>query len=201
MTGRFAKCPFDEWTPADSKAAIAEGWDLFDCEGKADIERHDDKTPFKGDDEAIDHVVRRALAGDRRAAKAIFLHGHRTDKEVFLPPSLLDGDPRKVAVWGKDLAGPDEVCQEVLPSELNRLLRARVVTHDHTKYLLADGKTWEDVDAVIGDEADEPGPAWACDDCGDVNDEQDMGTETDVDGFICPSCGSGKVKLVEDNQN
>ena len=47
----------------------------------------------------------------------------------------------------------------------------------------------------------QPGPPWVCDDCGAVNDEQDMEAETDVLGLICPDCGSGHVRLVEECGN
>jgi hypothetical protein len=86
------------------------------------------------------------------------------------------------------------------------------VTHDRKGlYRPAGDEDWVDLGDVyvqacraLGKEPmvveeDEPGPAWECVACGDVNDEQDMGTETDVAGFICPACGSGNVRLVEDD--
>ena len=45
------------------------------------------------------------------------------------------------------------------------------------------------------------GPPWICDDCGGVNDEQDMVEETGVIGLTCPDCGSGHVHLYEEGED
>jgi hypothetical protein len=64
------------WTPAQSNAALAEGWDLFESDGehgtKIELQAWNDAGIFKGDDQAWRHVVDRAIAGSElhRAALA-----------------------------------------------------------------------------------------------------------------------------------
>ena len=51
------------WTRADQKRALDEGWDVFDSDRGAEIQRHDEaqEPHFDSDLEAIGHVVERAL--------------------------------------------------------------------------------------------------------------------------------------------
>lgn len=66
-----------EWTTADSEAAIAEGWDLFEtnrADGHMEIQRHDDETSFELDGDALDHVIAKADEGSALHAKALHMH-------------------------------------------------------------------------------------------------------------------------------
>lgn len=71
------------WTPEDSKAAAAEGWDVFDSSDRGlEIERIDCpedaqgnpiEATFKTDGEALGHVYGRAQSGSALHQKAILL--------------------------------------------------------------------------------------------------------------------------------
>lgn len=51
-----------EWTQADQDAAYAEGWALFNYpEGDTDLEKDDEAAKFPSDDEALEHVAKRAM--------------------------------------------------------------------------------------------------------------------------------------------
>lgn len=67
-----------DWGPDDSAAATKEGWDIFDCGPRLEIERIDspeDGGPlFEGDDEAIEHVRKKAAEGSDLHRRAIAIH-------------------------------------------------------------------------------------------------------------------------------
>lgn len=62
-----------EWTPVDSTAAAAEGWDLFDEGGTYGIEKDDDSNKFATDSGALAYVMGRAKEESRLHAKALAL--------------------------------------------------------------------------------------------------------------------------------
>lgn len=88
MTGFIQGCPEDLWYTYDSREATLDGWDLFEVDGLMEIERDDDKSTFVDDLTAINHVVERALAGDRLALKALFLHGRKCGESILMPGAL-----------------------------------------------------------------------------------------------------------------
>jgi hypothetical protein len=65
----------DGWTLADSLAAIAEGWDVFDCDGSANgrfqICKRDDMEIFEDDTDAWVHIGTRATEGSRLHMRAL----------------------------------------------------------------------------------------------------------------------------------
>lgn len=64
-----------EWTAADSAAAVAEGWDVFETsEGYYEIERDDDAGILADDDAAVLLVVNRAAEGSELHIKALEFH-------------------------------------------------------------------------------------------------------------------------------
>lgn len=71
----------EAWSRADSEAALAEGWDVWDAEGVLEIQRDDDPErgarAFGSDAAARDWVMRRAAAGSDLHARAYRLHGTR----------------------------------------------------------------------------------------------------------------------------
>lgn len=68
------------WTPADSAAAVAQGYDLFEtllpeCPVEVMLlQRDDDAGIFDDDDDALRHVIMRAGHGDPLALKALYLN-------------------------------------------------------------------------------------------------------------------------------
>lgn len=73
----------DHWTAADDDAAAAEGWGIFEADGRGvlEIERidcndppHEDAPTFEYDDDAIEHVRIRALQGSELHARALAIH-------------------------------------------------------------------------------------------------------------------------------
>lgn len=73
-----------EWTVADDNAAMAEGWNLWDCggsgNGRTQLCRYDDTEEFPqalkfegGDEFAWDHVVQKAREGSALHLKALTL--------------------------------------------------------------------------------------------------------------------------------
>lgn len=60
-----------EWSRADSEAALAEGWDVWDADGVLEIQRDDDAEVFDSDAGAIAHVQRRAAEGSDLHARAL----------------------------------------------------------------------------------------------------------------------------------
>lgn len=67
-----------DWGPDDSAAASKEGWDVFDCGPRLEIERIDDPADtdpvFEDDDEAIEHVRASAAAGSDLHRRALAIH-------------------------------------------------------------------------------------------------------------------------------
>jgi hypothetical protein len=68
--------PDDHWTLDDASAADAEGWNIYDAGGVLEIERNDTNdvegaTFFPTDDDARDHVTRRALEGSEMHQRAL----------------------------------------------------------------------------------------------------------------------------------
>lgn len=63
------------WTIADSRAAITEGWDVFDCDGsdngRFQICKRDDMTTFDIDDDVWVHVAKRATDGSALHVRAL----------------------------------------------------------------------------------------------------------------------------------
>ena len=65
-----------KWTATDSRMAVKQGWDLFDCGERFEIERIDspddrDESIFESDDDAVAFVINEALKGNKRAIKAL----------------------------------------------------------------------------------------------------------------------------------
>lgn len=65
-----------KWTTTDSRAAIKQGWDLFDSGERFEICRidcpEDGSGPvFNDDDAAVAFVINEALKGNKRAIKAL----------------------------------------------------------------------------------------------------------------------------------
>lgn len=52
----------------------SEGWDLFEVEGKLEIQRDDEMEIFASDDDAIAHVTRMAQAGSQIHQEALSRH-------------------------------------------------------------------------------------------------------------------------------
>lgn len=59
------------WTTQDSEAALAQGWDVFDCDVERQLQRHDESKIFPDDCAAAAFVKAQALKGDVLAIKAI----------------------------------------------------------------------------------------------------------------------------------
>lgn len=62
------------WTPADSKAAMRDGWDIWEKRGaslESEIEREDAKGRFDDSDAATRHVLARAAEGSALHVKAV----------------------------------------------------------------------------------------------------------------------------------
>jgi hypothetical protein len=51
-----------EWSDANSAAASLEGWDVFDVDGRGyfEIQKVDDLNVFESDEDAVEHVRRKA---------------------------------------------------------------------------------------------------------------------------------------------
>lgn len=114
----------DEWTAADSDAADAEGWNIWEADGRGvlEIERngkhnppHENAPTYKYDNDAIDHVRRCAADGSALHARALAIHrryramqltvqvaassgGHGDVDVAFFPEAPVDGgcDDREV---------------------------------------------------------------------------------------------------------
>lgn len=59
------------WTTGDSRQASHDGCDIFDCEGKCELQRDADTDAFADDAAAAAHVKARAALGDPLAQKAV----------------------------------------------------------------------------------------------------------------------------------
>lgn len=62
------------WTLEDSRQACAEGWDIFDCSGRYEIEKNDEhpgKCKDMTDDEIVVWLMGRAVQGNQLATKAM----------------------------------------------------------------------------------------------------------------------------------
>jgi hypothetical protein len=62
-----------KWTKKDSKAAVAEGWEIFDIDstGVLEIERDDESGKFKNDNAARAFVAKKAAKGSPLHLKAL----------------------------------------------------------------------------------------------------------------------------------
>lgn len=66
--------PLLDWTIEDSKAAVKEGWDLFDNSYYGmRIERCDEALSFPTDAEAVCFVFDKAMAGSSLHRKALYV--------------------------------------------------------------------------------------------------------------------------------
>lgn len=81
----------DQWTATDADAANAEGWDIFEVDGRGvlEIERNDCNDPphenaptWESDDAAIEHVRVRALQGSELHARALAIHRSYREKQL-----------------------------------------------------------------------------------------------------------------------
>lgn len=61
------------WTKTDARTAQKQGWDLFDCGDRYELENVTDLDRFQSDDEVITHCIKQALAGDKTCIKALLL--------------------------------------------------------------------------------------------------------------------------------
>ncbi len=59
------------WTPADSAAAVQEGWDVFDCDGEMQVQRCDEQEILPDDDAAWKLVAEGTRRGSPLHAKAL----------------------------------------------------------------------------------------------------------------------------------
>jgi len=70
----------EKWSDADSAAATAEGWNIFDSDERGlEIERIDcpddrDEPAFDCDDAAVAHCVRRAAEGSEMHKRALTIY-------------------------------------------------------------------------------------------------------------------------------
>lgn len=60
-----------DWSPAYHRAALAQGWGVFDANGKHQLQKDDEAGIFEDDDQAWEHVVTQAKAGDPLCAHAL----------------------------------------------------------------------------------------------------------------------------------
>ncbi len=65
-----------------------EGWEMFSCNGRLEIQRDDEACVFEYDEGAYNHVMTEALHGSPLHVLAIYLHGHELGKEVYLPQPI-----------------------------------------------------------------------------------------------------------------
>ncbi len=120
------------WTLADSRAACKEGWDIFDCGGRYEIERNEERPgrcKDMTDDEIVVWLIGRALRGNRLATKAIlhlmvidpswtaadissmakkgYLVAKNADGKIVVPASFIEyhkepPKPNKPGTWEDD---------------------------------------------------------------------------------------------------
>lgn len=87
LSSELGRSRVTTWTNADSDAATAEGWDVFNVDatpGSADrtrLERSDEAEIFPGDYEAWIHVVTRAAAGSDLHKRALAVVRERNQDE------------------------------------------------------------------------------------------------------------------------
>jgi len=60
-----------DWTASDAENATREGWNIFDCDDRKEIQRDDEALIFKNDIEATQFVKNQAANGDALALRAI----------------------------------------------------------------------------------------------------------------------------------
>lgn len=99
----------DHWTAADDDAACAEGWNIFEADGRGvlEIERidcndppHENAPTFKYDDDAIEHVRIRALQGSELHARALAIHRkYRAEQLTVMVGPSSDGHGVTVAFF------------------------------------------------------------------------------------------------------
>jgi hypothetical protein len=78
-----------KWTCEDSRAAMTEGWDLFEAHGNDvlwDIERDDEAAAFASDADAMAHVAARAATGSDLHQRALALHGSEPPPAASVRP-------------------------------------------------------------------------------------------------------------------
>jgi hypothetical protein len=108
-----ASCP--KWTADDDAKAAVEGWNVFDAEGRMEIQRIDELEMFESDAQAIDFIRERAVSGSELHQKALYIDRWSAAAQASTSRESQSDPPYRVT-WSIDIdaESPQDAAEKAL---------------------------------------------------------------------------------------